>query len=43
LIDKDALLHPLTPNTVVKGCKSCSYKLFTSKPKRRHNNYQRDN
>ena len=22
-----ALLHPLTPNTVVKGCKSCSYKL----------------
>ena len=24
-----ALLHPLTPNTVVKGCKSCSYKLVT--------------
>jgi hypothetical protein len=27
-----ALLHPLTPNTVVKGCKYCSYKLVISKP-----------
>jgi hypothetical protein len=33
LIDKDALLHPLTPNTVVKGCKSCSYKLVRGKLK----------
>jgi hypothetical protein len=36
LIDKDALLHPLTPNTVVKGCKSCSYKLVISNAKTTH-------
>ena len=27
LCKQRALLHPLTPNTVVKGCKYCSYKL----------------